>query len=85
MADLMALQPNLHISAHIVAPTERRDKVLQEISRPVFAFLEKGPLAESCTFISYESVTELAKEKRLEYMTDAVLEEYTEYAEDSGL
>ena len=85
MADLMALQPNLNISAHIVAPTERRDKVLQEISRPVFAFLEKGPLAESCTFISYESVTELAKEKRLEYMTDAVLEEYTEYAEDSGL
>ena len=85
MADLMALQPNLHIAAHIVAPTERRDKVLQEISRPVFAFLEKGPLAESCTFISYESVIELAKEKRLEYMTDAVLEEYTEYAEDSGL
>ncbi len=85
MADLMALQPNLQIAAHIVAPTERRDKVLQEISRPVFAFLEKGPLAESCTFISYESVTELAQEKRLEYMTDAVLEEYTEYAEDSGL
>jgi hypothetical protein len=85
MADLMALQPNLNIAAHIVAPTERRDKVLQEISRPVFAFLEKGPLAESCTFISYESIIELAKEKRLEYMTDAVLEEYTEYAEDSGL
>ena len=33
MADLMALQPNLHISVHIAAPTERRDKVSQEISR----------------------------------------------------
>ena len=41
MADLMALQPNLNISAHIVAPIDRKDKVLQEISRPVFAFLEE--------------------------------------------
>jgi predicted RNA-binding protein len=81
MADLMALQPNLNIAAHIVAPIERKDKVLQEISRPVFAFLEKGPLSESCSFISYESITELSKERRLEYMTDSVLEEYAEYAE----
>ena len=61
MADLMALQPNLNINAHIVAPIDRKDKVLQEISRPVFAFLEKGPLSESCTFVSYESILELSK------------------------
>jgi hypothetical protein len=85
MADLMALQPNLSISAHIVAPIERKDKVLQEISRPVFAFLEKGPLSESCTFVSYESIQELSKEKRLEYMTDTVLEEYAEYAEEADI
>jgi hypothetical protein len=85
MADLMALQPNLNISAHIVAPIDRREKVLQEISRPVFAFLEKGPLSESCTFVSYESVQELSKEKRLEYMTDTVLEEYAEYAEEADI
>ena len=85
MADLMALQPNLSIEAHIVAPIDRREKVLQEISRPVFAFLEKGPLSESCTFISYESVIELSQEKRLEYMTDTVLEEYREYAEDADI
>ena len=85
MADLMALQPNLNINAHIVAPIERKEKVLQEISRPVFAFLEKGPLSESCTFVSYESILELAKEKRLEYMTDAVLEEYAEYAEEADI
>jgi hypothetical protein len=83
MADLMALQPNLNIAAHIIAPMERKEKVLQEISRPVFAFLEKGPLSEACTFVSYESVVELSKEKRLEYMTDAVLEEYAEYAEEA--
>jgi hypothetical protein len=85
MADFMALQPNLNIFAHIVAPEERKEKVLQEISRPVFAFLEKGPLSEACTFVSYESVLELSKEKRLEYMTDSVLEEYAEYAEESDI
>ncbi len=51
MADLMALQPNLNISAHIVAPNDRKEKVLQEISRPVFAFLESGPLLDSCSFL----------------------------------
>jgi hypothetical protein len=56
--------------------------VLQEISRPVFALLEKGSLKESCTFISYEAVTELSLEKRLEYMNDKVLDEYQERAGD---
>jgi len=82
MADLMALQPNLDIRAHIVAPLERKDKVLDEIRRPVFTLLEKGPLAESCTFISYESMEELGKEKRLEHMRDSVLENYEEFAEE---
>ncbi|GHA63228.1 hypothetical protein GCM10007389_14610 [Pontibacter akesuensis] len=76
MADLMALQPNLNIRAHIVAPDERKAKVMQELSRPVFRHI----LANTCTFISYTSVEELAKEKRLEYMTDAVLEEFSEAA-----
>lgn len=81
MADLMALQPNLDIRAHIVAPDERKEKVLQEIIRPVFSLLEKGPLAESCTYISYDSIIELSKEKRLEYMNDGVVDEFTEEAE----
>lgn len=54
-----------------------------EISRPVFAFLEKGPLAENCSHILYDSVEELSKEKRLKYMTDLVLEEYSEYAAEA--
>jgi hypothetical protein len=62
MADLLALQPNMDIRLHIVAPEERRDKVFAEIRRPVFSLLERGPLSESCTFISYESVRDLAKE-----------------------
>lgn len=78
MADLMALQPNMEIKAHIIAPENRKERVLQEISRPVFTLLEKGPLKESCTFISYDSIYEFSKEKRLEYMNDNVLDELAE-------
>lgn len=81
MADLLALQPNMDIKLHIVAPSERREKVFQEILRPVFSLLEKGPLYECCTFISYESVQELAKLKHLAYLSDDVLDEYAEEAE----
>ncbi len=38
----------------IVAPEAKRDKVFQEIRRPVFSLLEKGPLAESCTYLSIQ-------------------------------
>lgn len=81
MADLLALQPNMDIRLHIVAPAARRDKVFQEITRPVFALLEKGPLYESCTYISYDSVHELANEKHLAHLSDSVLEEYAEQAD----
>lgn len=81
MADLLALQPNMDIRLHIVAPVERREKVFQEIRRPVFSLLEKGPLSESCTFLSYDSVQELAKEKHLAHLSDDVLEEYSEEVE----
>lgn len=81
MADLLALQPNMDIKLHIVAPAVRREKVFQEIRRPVFSLLEKGPLAESCTYLSYESVKELAALKHLAHLSDSVLDEYSEEAE----
>ena len=81
MADLLALQPNMDIKLHIVAPHERREKVFQEIRRPVFSLLEKGPLAESCTFLSYDSLRELAKQKHLSHLSDSVLDEYAEEVE----
>jgi len=81
MADLLALQPNMDIKLHIVAPNERREKVFQELRRPVFSLLEKGPLFESCTFLSYDSVRELAREKHLAHLSDSVLDDYTEEAE----
>lgn len=81
MADLLALQPNMDIKLHIVAPEARRDKVFRELLRPVFSLLEKGPLSETCTYISYDSVKEIAKLKHLPYLSDGVLEEYAEEAE----
>jgi len=81
MADLLALQPNMDIKLHIVAPEERRDKVFREIRRPVFSLLEKGPLAEYCTFLGYESIKEISKLRHLSHLSDTVLEEYAEEAE----
>lgn len=81
MADLLALQPNMDIKLHIVAPIERRDKVFSEIRRPVFSLLEKGPLADSCTYLSYESVKEVAALKHLPHLSDSVLDEYAEETE----
>lgn len=81
MADLLALQPNMDIKLHIVAPAAKRDKVFQEIRRPVFSLLEKGPLAESCTYLSYDSLRELAEQKHLSHLSDTVLDEYAEEAE----
>jgi predicted RNA-binding protein len=81
MADLLALQPNMNIKLHIVAPYTRREKVFQEIQRPVFSLLEEGPLSERCTFLSYDSVEEVAKLKHLAHLSDKVLDEYTEEAE----
>lgn len=80
MADLLALQPNMDIKLHIVAPDARRDKVFQEIQRPVFSLLEKGPLADYCTFISYDSLDSLAKTPHLGHLSDSVLAEYEEEA-----
>jgi hypothetical protein len=82
MADLLALQPNMQIRLHIVAPAERRQKVLREIKRPVFSLLDHGPLYEKCTFLSYESVSAVAQERFLNHMSDTVLDEYEERADE---
>ena len=49
--------------------------------RPVFSLLEKGPLAESCTYLSYDSLRELGDQKHLSHLSDTVLDEYAEEAE----
>ena len=78
LADLMALQPNLDLQVHIVAPLRRREKVFQQITRPVFSLIEKGPLSHLCTFLSYDAVRALSKEKHLSHLKETVLDELAE-------
>lgn len=81
MADLLALQPNMDIRLHIVAPAAKREKVFQEIRRPVFSLLEPGPMSDKCTYLSYESLRDLADQKHLAHLSDSVLDEYAEEAD----
>jgi len=82
MADLLSLQPMIDIKIHIVAPLSRQEAVFDQITRPVFAVMERAPLAELCTFIPYDSIYELSKEKRLEYMTDTIVDTYAQPANE---
>ena len=81
MADLLALQPNFNIKLHIVAPDVRREKVFQEILRPVFKLMEGGALSTKCTYLSYETVRELRKEKYLKNLSASLLDDLEEKAE----
>ncbi len=51
MADLIAMQPNLKIPLYLVAPEERRNKVMTEVNRPTFSRLTP-PMKSMCRFIS---------------------------------
>ena len=81
MADLLALQPNMDIRLHIVAPPDKREKVLREIRRPVFSLLDRGSLYEQCSFLSYDSIDSLAETPHLSYMKDTIIAEYEESTE----
>ena len=81
MADLLALQPNMDIRLHIVAPPDKRERVLREIRRPVFSLLDRGPLYEQCSYLSYDSVDELINTQHLSHMSDSIIGEYAESTE----
>jgi hypothetical protein len=83
MADLLALQPNMDIQLHLVAPLARRDKVFQELRRPVFSLLERGPLFEYCTYLSYDSVRDLQQQPLLAHLNEAILDDYAEEADST--
>ncbi len=81
MADLLALQPDIDIKLHIVAPTGKRDQVLREIGRPAFSGLGKRPIHAQCSFLSYDSIDSLGAEPHLAHMSHTIIAEYEESAE----
>lgn len=60
MSDLVAMQPNLKIPLYLVAPEERREKVMTEVNRPTFSRLEP-PLKEICRYLPIPVLQEQAK------------------------
>lgn len=55
MSDLIAMQPNLNIPLFIVAPSERKTKVIAEVNRPTFARLTPA-MSKICRYISFEEL-----------------------------
>lgn len=83
MADLLAMQPRMNFSLHIVAPIERRDQVRREIIRPVFSVLEGGAMSKRCSFISYDDIDELLRQPNLTHMRESILKDFEEYFDEA--
>jgi hypothetical protein len=79
MSDLLAMQPNLNIPLFIVAPDERRDKVIEEVNRPTFSRLTP-PLVEVCRFIAFSALRTRLKEVGafVRYLKPEFLDELSE-------
>ena len=83
MADLIAMQPNLNIPLYIVAPDDRREKVMSEINRPTFSRLDP-PMREMCSFLPFSALqTKLAQVSQfISYLKPDFIDELAEVCED---
>jgi predicted RNA-binding protein len=79
MADLLAMQPNLNIPLYLVAPDERRGKVMEEVNRPTFSRLNP-PLAGVCSYISFSALRDQLKQVQgfVKYLKADFLDELAE-------
>jgi len=82
MSDLISMQPNLNIPLYLVAPDDRRDKVITEVNRPTFSKLSP-PLSEICRFISFSTLKEQIKTvgHMIRFIKPEFLEEISESCE----
>ena len=82
MSDLITMQPNLNIPLYIVAPSERRTKVIEEIKRPTFD--RRSPkMAEMCRFISFEELRRQLDQVKhvLQFLKPEFLDSFSESCE----
>jgi hypothetical protein len=79
MSDLITMQPNLKIPLYILAPSERRSKVISEVNRPTFARLSP-PMSEMCRFISFEELRKQLEtaEKLVQFLKPEFLDSFSE-------
>ncbi|MDQ7780008.1 MAG: EVE domain-containing protein, partial [Planctomycetota bacterium] len=82
MSDLVAMQPNLTMPLYLVAPDDRRDKVITEVNRPTFSKLSP-PLSEICRFVSFSTLKQQIKAvgHMLRFTKPEFLEEISESCE----
>jgi hypothetical protein len=82
MSDLITMQPNLAIPLFLVAPDDRREKVIAEINRPTFARL-KPPMSEMCRYIPFSALKRRLKEVEgfVPYLKPEFLDEIAESCE----
>jgi len=55
MSDLITMQPNLNIPLYLVAPDDRRGKVIEQVNRPTFAGLTR-PMSQMCRYIPFSTL-----------------------------
>jgi hypothetical protein len=76
------MQPNINIPLYLVAPDERREKVIMEVNRPTFSRLSP-PMNQICRFISFsalrESISQVASMAR--HLKPEFLEDVSESCE----
>jgi hypothetical protein len=79
MADLVAMQPNINIPLYLVAPEERRSKVMTEVNRPTFSRLSP-PLAGICRYIAFNILRERVEQVAgvVKYLKPEFLDELSE-------
>lgn len=79
MSDLITMQPNLNIPLYLVAPDDRRQKVIAEVNRPTFQRLSP-PLFEVCRFIPFGDLRKRVEDAGplVRYLKPEFLEELSE-------
>jgi hypothetical protein len=79
MSDLVAMQPNINIPLYLVAPDERRNRVMEEVNRPTFNRLSP-PLSDICRFIAFSDLKAKINEVQsvLRYLKPDFIQEVSE-------
>jgi hypothetical protein len=80
MSDLITMQPNLKIPLYIVAPSERRSKVISEVNRPTFSKFLTPAMSEMCRFIAFEELKKQLQtaEKFIQFLKPGFLDSFSE-------
>ena len=86
MADLISMVPNIKIPLYIVAPDERRNKVFDEVNRPVFSLLSPA-MSEICKYISFSSLKEQVSQASsfIKYIKPDFIDGFAEFCEDEDV